>query len=196
MFVETYVSVGIIEEYLEILKKLKYSLVLVEGLNKHKTTNEVKLIPRFTSDTLDELRAKPRYFVRSLIIRSSEDLKGYPRIRKVANLVMLTKEFLLTTGVSSLQKLVNLELPIEVCVKDVIEVLQRRGSKGLWYLMKLVCEGRLDLIISSCAYNLYELVHPFTKLSILNALGIPEVIAHKSLTLIPIRVVRSIGYTL
>ncbi len=183
------------EELVELLKKFKYHIIVCDDVKKYDILNDVTIIPRVTSSNANELKTAPRNAIRAYMVKSKEDLKNYPKLKRVANIVTLTDEALIRLGPKSIEKIVNLGLPVEICVNDIIRVLEKsRYLKGLYNLMRYAASNSIDLIVSSCPTKNLDVLHPILVRSILEELGLSSIQAKKALTQTPIKVLRGIGY--
>ena len=182
-------------ELVKLLKKFKYRIIVCDNVKKYSILNDVTIIPRVTSSNANELKTAPRNAIRAFIVKSKEDLKNYPKLKRVANIVTLTDEALIRLGPKSIEKIVNLGLPVEICVNDIIRALEKsRYLKGLYNLMRYVASDSIDLIVSSCPTKNLDVLHPIVVRSILEELGLNSIQAKKALTQTPIKVLRGIGY--
>jgi len=182
-------------ELVKLLKKFKYRIIVCDNVKKYSILNDVTIIPRVTSSNANELKTAPRNAIRAFIVKSKEDLKNYPKLKRVANIVTLTDEALIRLGLKSIEKIVNLGLPVEICVNDIIKALEKsRYLKGLYNLMRYVASDSIDLIVSSCPTKNLDVLHPIVVRSILEELGLNSIQAKKALTQTPIKVLRGIGY--
>ena len=184
-----------LEEVARIAKKLGYRIIGIEGLDKVQILNSVTFIPRRTSSDINELVKTKRNVLRAYLIRSPEDLKSYPRLRKLAVIVNLSRAAFYALTPKYIERLVALGLPVEVAIRDIYEaVKERRYLRGLDYLVRAVRSGRLELIACSGASKYIELLHPKIIISALIELGLDEVIALKAVTSAPAKVLRGLGH--
>lgn len=182
-------------ELVKLLRKFKYYIIACDNVERHEIMNDIMIIPRITSSSTDELKTTPRNVVRAYVVESKNDLKNYPKIRRIANVITLTTEALIRLGPKSIEKISNLGLPVEVCVNDLINALETsKHLKGLYNLIRYVIINSVDLIVSSCPTKTSEVLHPIFIESILEELGLSSVQAKKALTQTPIKVLRGIGY--
>jgi len=184
-----------LEEVACIAKKLGYRIIGIEGLDRVQVLNGVTFIPRRTSSDINGLVKTKRKVLRAYLIRSSEDLRSYPRLRKVAVIVSLSSTAFHALTPKYIERLVALGLPVEVAIRDIYEALKEHiYLRGLDYLVSVAKSGRLELIACSGASKYIELLHPKIIISALIELGLDEVIALKAVTSAPAKVLRGLGY--
>jgi len=182
-------------EVMELLRKFKYHIIVCDDAKKYSILNDITIIPRVTSSSANELKTAPRNAIKAYIVKSKEDLKNYPKLKRVANIITLTDEALTRLGPKSIEKIVNLGLPVEICVNDIIKALEKsRYLKGLYSLLIYAASDSIDLIVSSCPTKNLDVLHPIVVRSILEELGLNSIQAKKALTQTPINVLRGIGY--
>ena len=190
-----YRSTERLEEVARIAEKLGYRIIGVEGLDKVQVLNGITFIPRRTSSDISELVKIKRNVLRAYLIRSPEDLKSYPRLRKLAVIVSLSRTAFHAFTPKHVERLAVLGLPVEVAIRDVYEaVRERRYLRGLDYLVSAARSGRLELVACSGASKNIELLHPKIIISTLIELGLDEVTALKAVTSAPAKVARGLGY--
>jgi len=179
------------------LSKYNYKVAIVEGIKKLSRANDLILIPRITRTNIEDLKVAPKNMVKVLKVRSNDDIKDPIRLRRIAHAISLTSEALLRLGRKSVEKLYNFDIPVELPLKSLLDAMEsQKYLKGLVNIIKAVLRKNLEIIFTACPSKPNEVIHPVMLISILEELGITGTYALKSLTLTPLRVLRSVGYVI
>jgi len=184
---------GDLKELAYFASKLMIRAVAVEGLRGFRELNNVLLVPRVTSSDAASLLKVPSGVIRSLIVKSREDLKFSSRLKRVMHVVTLSKQALLRLDRTTIDKLIMLKLPVELRVNDILQLISAgRHLTRLTRLMRAVRLGKLEVLISSGASSPKLLLHPLVAISLLEELGLDELLAIKMVKHLPYRILMSV----
>ncbi len=133
-------------------KELGYSAVGVEGITEPVSIEGVTLVPRLTTKNLAALKRFAG--LRAYLVEGAEDLKGYPKLRRFADIVTVTDKALRRLGPKEVEKLGNLGLPIELQLNPIFRVIvQGQWLRGLRALLLAASADRVRLAVSSGGTN-------------------------------------------
>ncbi len=182
------------KEVVNIYRIMNYSYMVNTAVKESITINSIKIIPRVNAtrkeliERFNEFKIMRKYRLIALVVNDVEDLKSYVKFKNILDLVYLSRDALLKLGKKGREKLIRLNLPVELCFKDIINLLGiNRFLKGLEGVIKDYIEGKVDIVISSGADKPYEIIHPLIMESLLNNLGIPEDLSRKSIKDLPLK---------
>ncbi len=182
------------KEVVSIYRTMNYSYIVSTSIEESTTINGIKIIPRVNVtrreliERFNEFKIMRKNRLIALVVRDVDDLKGYVKFKNVLDLVYLSRDALLRLGKKGREKLIRLNLPVELCFKDVINSLSiNKFLRGLEGVIKDYVESKVDIVISSGADESYEIVHPLIMESLLNNLGVPEGLSRKSIKDLPLR---------
>ena len=131
-------------------KELGYSAVGVEGITKPVSIEGVTLVPRLTTKDLAALKRFAG--LRAYLVEGAEDLKGYPKLRKFADIVTVTDKALRRLGPKEAEKLGNLGLSIELQLNPLLRTsMLGQWLRGLRALLLAASADRVRLAVSSGA---------------------------------------------
>lgn len=176
-----------IREVAEAVEASGHSSVAVEGLKEPVTVGGVELIPRLTTRNLGRLRGFK--WLKAYPVEKAEDLKRYPRLRRYAHVVTVTESALRRLGPKEIERLGNLNLPVEIQVNPLLNAI----ASGLWLrglraLLMAALTGRVRIAVSSGATR-PQLVRPVeVKRALLEVLGLTQSHSFEAVISIPANV--------
>lgn len=162
-----------IKELVNTAKALGYAAVCVEGIQERVDLADLSLVPRLTSKNVQAL--KRFRGLKAYPIDDADDLKGYPKLRRFADIVTVTEKGLRRLGPKEAEKLSALGLPVELQLNTVLRaVMSGQWLRGLRALLLAASADDVKLAISSGGDDPRLIRPPEVKRAFLEVFGLTQ----------------------
>lgn len=181
---------------LDTARRLGYKAIAVEGLNE-KVKDKLTVVPRVTYEYGGKLAISREGLEGFLIVYGLGELgvvKALNSLRGRCHLIKLSSNVLAGMRKKHIDLLRNCDIPVEISVKDIIlnNEMNYNALRGLNKLLPYVERGDVELVVSSSAGNEFELIHPLEVIAILKELQLSELTSIKSVSSLPLRILRMV----
>ncbi|MEM1982700.1 MAG: RNase P subunit p30 family protein [Sulfolobales archaeon] len=183
-----------LEKILRTAERMGYVAAAVEGLNKIVEGNLV-VLPRVTYRYMGKPLSADDYRKGHLVVYEVYEpamIKSLTSLRGKCHAIKISGNVLVGLKKKYVKALRNCGIPIEISLKDLLtnNSINYNVLRGLIKLIPYIEKGDIELVVSSSAGDVFELMHPLEVIALLKELGLSELVSVKAVSSLPSRILK------
>ncbi|MEM1622807.1 MAG: hypothetical protein QW780_02225 [Sulfolobales archaeon] len=173
--------------------RLGYRAIAYRGASSAGVLEGIKLVPRYELKRDDVARSRGLRGLKVLLVRSSDDLKAYPKLAGSIDAVKIDFTQLDEVNKGFLRRLIGLGVPVEVEFLELVNRLLNGYPLDYYYLiLRLYVRKKIRIYVCSGATDLSSMVHPTAMFALVSVLGVPEALAAKAIFKLPSELISNV----